>query len=169
MDIPDVKSLRLTCRASNEILAAQVLHSITINMKKSSLDEDMHKLQCWATEPCACATSHATHELTIKSLSPGYDPSRRLWFVGDDDINNFEVSTLETEPQPSAETLLVEDEMKKFLFDALSSFQNVQSVLYVIFHAVYSLLKIVFRYYLIVDGSLSWTTELGFRPLSWMP
>src|SRR5882757_9367793 len=126
MDIQDVKSLRLSCKASNHILADQVLHSITINIRKSTVDKDIHKLQCLATRPCASATSHATHELIIGSLSPGYDPNSRYTAGGDDDHFDFELISLEKEPQPAPKALLAEDEMKKFLFDALSSFQNVR-------------------------------------------
>jgi hypothetical protein len=116
MDIHDVKSLRLTCKASSEILASQVLHSITINISHSTIDRDVDKLQCLATRPCTSATTYATHELTIKSLSPAY-PS-------------------ETIIKQTSHTLPVVT--KKVLFDALSSFQNVQSVSYVL-HPVYTL------------------------------
>jgi len=100
MDIQDVKSLRLTCKASSEMLASQVLHSITIDISQRTVDKDMDKLQCLATRPCTSATTYATHELIIKLLFPTYNPNKKT-IVG---------------------------ENKKVLFDALSSFQNVQSV-----------------------------------------
>jgi hypothetical protein len=163
MNIQDVKSLRLTCKASNEILASQILHSITINISKSTMDKDLHKLQCLATRPCPSATSHATHQLTIKSLSPGYDPNRAFIRVADNNSSGF--YTLNTEPQPSSEALLAEDEIKNILFDALSSFQNVRSVSYVIFHTVYHLFALTEKCYSVVDGNLPWMMELGSRPL----
>ena len=141
------------------MLASQVLHSITINISYPTVDMD-NLLQCLATSPCTSATTYATHELTIKSLSPTcYNRAFERIIMRD------ELQTLHTHTPPEA--LLV---MKKVLFDALSSFQNVQSVSYV-FHPVYSLFapfKILFGT-VIVDGNLVQTTELGLRPLSWMP
>ena len=84
---------------------------------------DMDKLQCLATRPCTSATTYATHELTIKSFSPTY-------------ISPYESIIM------GPEALLA---LKKVLFDALSSFQNVQSVSYV-FHPVYTLFARFIRY-----------------------
>ena len=111
VNIQDVKSLRLTCKALSEMLASQVFLMLIVTECKPTVDKHMDKLQCLATRPCTGATTYATHELTIESLSPTY--------------NRYEISS-HTQP----EALLA---MKKVPFDALSSFQNVQSVSYV-FH-----------------------------------
>lgn len=128
MDIQDIKSLRLTCKASSETLAAHVLSSVTISISKSTLDQDIYKLRRLATT--SCATAYATRRLIIKSLSPSYHPRK---MIGGSDTDEPSDTPVDKGPRPSAESLLVEEEMKKFLFAALSSFQNVQTVSYVCF------------------------------------
>ena len=98
---------------------------------------DIHKLQCLATRPCA--TSYTTQQLTIKSLSLEYLPSESTE-TGEENL-----------PQFSPETLLwAKKEMGKFLFGALSSFQNVKRVVYVIFHPAYNSFVFAKKKYLIL-------------------
>ncbi|KAF8152366.1 hypothetical protein B0H34DRAFT_114298 [Crassisporium funariophilum] len=118
LDMKDIKGLRLTCKQLSGLLAARVFRLFSINLDKNKIQEDISKLRTLATE--ACAVSSETVELNIASLSPGRDP--QYGFAAGEQWIGV------TEPKDSLEVTVAEEDMKVYLYDALSSLKSVRTV-----------------------------------------
>ncbi|KAF8953674.1 hypothetical protein BDZ97DRAFT_1679083, partial [Flammula alnicola] len=118
----DVKQLRLTCKELGELLRPQVFRVLSINVTRNTLEDDVSKLRTLATTNYPA--SYGTRILYIRSLSPSYDPSYRgpVW----KHVEGEWIAEAQAEDPP--EVARAEEEVKRYLFNAISSLKGVQTV-----------------------------------------
>ena len=104
----DIKSFRLTCKKTNQALATEALRRITVNVNKETFENELCKLRYLAE---GCLLIPVIRQVDIKSLSPDQDP-------------HIEWPVLNTKGGAASE----EEELRKYLYNALSSLKNVRTV-----------------------------------------
>ena len=145
----DVKSFRLTCKRTNRALATEVLRRITVNVNKETFEKELCKLRYLAE---GCCLIQGIRQVDIKSLSPDLDPY-------------IEWPSLDTKRGAASE----EEELRKCLYNTLSSLKNVRTVRCV-FHELF--LHTIFTNFpdnLSTDGHQIIKTKNGLKLLPWMP
>ena len=104
----DIKSFRLTCKQTNQALATEALCRISVNVNKETFEKELSKLRYLAE---GCLLFRGIRHVDIVSLSPDLDP-------------NIESPVLDTKGGAALE----EEELRKYLYNGLSSLKNVRTV-----------------------------------------
>ncbi len=109
------------------MLRSRVFRILNIKVTKNSLQRDVTKLRALATVPCPASSGAQT--LRIGPLAPGYDPDYKgpTWKYVDGEW------VAEAEEEEPPEIALAAEEMKKYLFAAISSLNALRKVECVIF------------------------------------
>ncbi|KIM44339.1 hypothetical protein M413DRAFT_379456 [Hebeloma cylindrosporum] len=115
------KNLRLTCKQFGEFLNPRLFRELTISFSLSTYEKDLAKVRILATTDCHAASS-GTQMLKIASVSPAYNPVPRAWKLVDDEW------VMDPGSEVPPEIRAAEEELKKYLFKAIASLKNVQSV-----------------------------------------
>ncbi|KAF8881669.1 hypothetical protein CPB84DRAFT_1791526 [Gymnopilus junonius] len=124
----DRRHLRLVCKHLGHILESQVLHTIYVKFHNEgpSLKRNISMIRLLATAPASTPFSRSTRCLVLGSLSPRLN--YLLWvyrtkMLRDDSYNPPALSIAEDGMMASAE-----DKIRKYLFKAIVSLSNLQSV-----------------------------------------
>ena len=113
--IEDTKSLRLTCKQMDQTLATEVLHCITVDINGETFEREWSKLQYFA-ERSSCRLIQGIRRVGIKSLSFPVLDSESPGALRES------VENVETAFE------YCEEELKKCLYNALSSLTTVRTV-----------------------------------------
>ncbi|KDR71515.1 hypothetical protein GALMADRAFT_143777 [Galerina marginata CBS 339.88] len=118
----DIKCLRLTCKQLGSQFEPTILHTLSFDINQNMIDVPISKIQSLASHPSAGA-SRATRHVVLRSLSPKHNTSTLRAFTSVDD-------TLVPVPEPPLppEVALAEDDMNKYLFNALVSLKTVENL-----------------------------------------
>jgi len=136
LDIRAFKSLRLTCRHLSEILAPQVLCSLTLDINQDTIAKEIPKLKAMGSDVDGNKDNiegfglnirkHllATRQLTIRGLSPTFDPSYHCTWS----YNNGRSVRNGPEPVIPPEVWTADEDVKKYLGRAITRMRGVQRV-----------------------------------------
>lgn len=122
--IEDIKSFRLTCKQTDQALATEVLHRISVNVNKETLEKELCKLQYLAERSSSSLSIKGIRQVDIKSLSPDLDP-KNPWAL-----------RISAEGGAAKELEYHEQELKNCLYNALSSLTTVRTIRCVFLNAV---------------------------------
>ncbi|KAF8889432.1 hypothetical protein CPB84DRAFT_1733041 [Gymnopilus junonius] len=122
-ELKDMQSLRLTCKYLADQFESEILHTLSLNVYRTNIGRPLSKILFLARNP-ASTPSRAVRHLSLGSLSPKHDIN-----IDTESFGMFEDTLVPYPPPPfSPRVLTAEEDMKKYLLNALISLKNVQSV-----------------------------------------
>ena len=164
MDLAALQFCRLTCKHLSESLAPQVLGSITLDINQDTIAKEIPKLKAMAGEKIEGFSVNirnhllATRELTIRGVSPTFDPSYRCtWSYR----NGVSIPNGPGLFVPS-EAWMADEEVEKYLGKAIARMRGVRKVRCPPLH-ISVMLFVLILLLLDTGGSLSSTTTNGVK------
>jgi len=130
LDLAALQSCRLTCKNLSVTLAPQVLGSLTLDINQDTISKEIPKLKAMAGEKIEGFSVNiknhllATRELTIRGISPTFDPSYRCTWSYRNGVS------IPNGPGPfvPSEAWIADEEVEKYLGKAIARMRSVRKV-----------------------------------------